>query len=123
MNRTINDRIRCMLSHAKLSKAFWVEALITVVDLINICLSVPFDGDVPNKVWTRKNVSYGYLRVFGCITFVHIPRDERFKFYKRSKQCVFVGYGHEEFGYKLWDPCDKKIIRNCDVIFLEYQTI
>ena len=70
MNRTINDRIRCMLSHAKLSKSFWGEAMKTAVDLINLSPSIPLDGDVPNRVWTWTNVSYRHLRVFGCRSFV-----------------------------------------------------
>jgi hypothetical protein len=43
--------------------------------------------------------------------------------HKKSKQYLFMGYGHKKFGYKLWDPVDKKIIRSRDVIFLEDQTI
>ncbi|CAJ2642124.1 unnamed protein product [Trifolium pratense] len=99
------------------------HAMKTAVDLINLSPSIPLDGDVPNRVWTGKDVSYGYLRVFGCRAFVHIPRDERSKLDKKSKQCLFMGYGNEQFGYKLWDPIDKKIIRSRDVIFLEDQTI
>ena len=34
-----------------------------------------------------------------------------------------MGYGHEDFGYRLWDPVSKKIIRSRDVIFIEDQTI
>lgn len=36
---------------------------------------------------------------------------------------MFLGYGYQEFGYRLWDLIDKKIIRSRDVIFLEDQTI
>ena len=32
-----------------------------------------------------------------------------------------MGYGHEEFGYRLWDPMTKKIVRSRDVVFLEDQ--
>ncbi|KAI5327124.1 hypothetical protein L3X38_026520 [Prunus dulcis] len=51
MNRTIVERIRTMLSHAKLSKSFWGEALMTAIDLINLSPSAPLNGDVPNKLW------------------------------------------------------------------------
>ena len=34
-----------------------------------------------------------------------------------------MGYPHKEFGYRLLDPIDKKIIRSRDVIFFEDQTI
>lgn len=100
-----------MLSHEKLSKSFWDKTLIIIVHLINISLDVPLDGDISNKVWTWKYVSYGYRRVFGYKHFICIPRNERYKFDKRSKQCVFVGYNLEEFAYRLWDPLEKKIMR------------
>ncbi|CAL9011600.1 unnamed protein product [Prunus brigantina] len=100
MNRTIVERIRTMLSHAKLPKSFWGEALMTVVDPINLSPSAPLNGDVPNKFWSGKDVSYNHLKVFGCGAFVHIPKDERSKLDAKSKECIFVGYGNEEFGYR-----------------------
>ena len=123
MNRTIVERIRCMLSHAKLSRTFWGEAMRTAVDLINLSPSNPLLGDVPERVWRGKDVTYDHLKVFGCRAFVHIPKDERSKLDDKSKQCIFIGYGHDEFGYRLWDPLDKKLIRSRDVVFLEDQTI
>ena len=54
---------------------------------------------------------------------MYIPKDERSKLDDKTKQCIFLGYGHEEFGYRLWDPVDKKVIRSRDVIFFEDQTI
>ena len=35
MNRTLLERVRCMLFHARLSKAFWGEAVVTAAYLIN----------------------------------------------------------------------------------------
>ena len=79
MNRTIVERVRCLLSSAKLRKHFWGEALMTAVYLINLSPSYPLQGDVPNRVWCDKGVSYDHLKVFGCKAFVHIPQDERSK--------------------------------------------
>ena len=74
-------------------------------------------------MWTGKDVSYDHLRVFGCRTFVHIPKDEMSKLDVKAKPCIFLGYGHEEFGYMLWDPMSKKIVRSRDVVFLEGQLV
>ena len=123
MNKTICDRIRSMLSHAKLPKSFWGEAMRTTVDLINLSPSYPLEGDIPKKVWTGKFVSFEHLRVFGCRALVHVPRDERSKLDRKTKQCIFLGYSNEEFGYRLWDPTTKKIIKSRDVVFFEDQTI
>lgn len=53
------------------------------------------------------------------MAFVHIPKDEKSKFDNKSKQCIFLGYSHEEFGHRFWDPKNKKVIRNRDMIFFE----
>ena len=123
MNKTIEEMIRCMLSHSKLRKSFWGEAMRTSIDLINLSPPVPLKGDVPERVWTRKDVSYDHLRVFGCKTFVHIPKDKRSKLDVKAKPCIFLGYGHEEFGYKLWDPLSRKIVKSKDVVFLEEELV
>ncbi|KAL6326351.1 hypothetical protein AAG906_007856 [Vitis piasezkii] len=75
MNRTICDRIRCMLSHAKLPKSFWGEAMRKTVDLINLSLSYPLECDIPKR----------HLRVFGCKAFVHVPRGKQSKFDSKTK--------------------------------------
>ena len=90
-----------MLSLAKLPEHFWGEAMRTAVDLINLSPSVPLDGDIPQKVWTGKDVSFEHWRVFGCRAFVHIARNERSKLDSKVKQFIFMGYGHEEFGYRV----------------------
>jgi hypothetical protein len=79
MNRAIMERVKCMLSHAKLPKSYWGEALMIAIYLINLSPSYPLQGDVPNRVWYNKDVSYNHLKVFGCKAFVHIPQDERLK--------------------------------------------
>jgi len=34
-------------------------------------------------------------------------------------KCTLVGYGEDEFGYKLWDDQNRKMIRSRDVVFNE----
>ena len=58
MNRTIMERVRSMLSHAKLRKFYWAEAMYTTVYLINRSPLVPLKGDVPQRVWSGKHISY-----------------------------------------------------------------
>ena len=74
-------------------------------------------------MWYGRDVSYDYLRVFGFKCFVHIPKDERSKLDAKSKQCIFIGYGQDDFGYRCYDPVGKKLIRRRDVVFIEDQTI
>lgn len=123
MNRTLVERVRCLLSQAKLPRYFWGEALSTVVHVLNLTPCVSLNFDVPNRVWSGKDVSYDHLRVFGCMAYVHVPKDERSKLDDKTKKCVFVGYGLDEFGYRFFDPINRKLIRSRDVIFMEDHTI
>uniref|UniRef100_A0A0D3AGD1 Retroviral polymerase SH3-like domain-containing protein n=1 Tax=Brassica oleracea var. oleracea TaxID=109376 RepID=A0A0D3AGD1_BRAOL len=91
--------------------------------VLNLSPSAPLDGDILERVWTGKDVSYSHLRVFGCKAFVHIPKDERSKLEMKSRQCVFFGYGQDEFGYRFYDPVERKLVRSRDVVFMEDQKI
>ena len=48
---------------------------------------------------------------------------ERSKLDLKMRVCIFVGYGQDEFGYQLWDPIQRKIVRSLDVEFVEDKII
>ena len=51
----------------------------TTCYLINRSSPIPLDFDISKRVWTRKDVSYSHLKVFGCKAFVHVPKEQRSK--------------------------------------------
>ena len=110
MNRTIMERVRSMLAHAKLTKTFWAEALMTTTYVINISRSSPLDEYIPQRVWTGKVISYRDLKVFDCLAYVHIAKDKRGKIDPKTQPCIFFGYGNDEFDYRLWNLTEKKVI-------------
>ncbi|KAL6333181.1 hypothetical protein AAG906_028364 [Vitis piasezkii] len=77
------------------------------VDLINLSLSLPLKCDIPERLWTRKDISYDHLRVFGCKAFVHVPKYERFKLDLKAKLCIFLGKDVVFLGDQLLDDIDK----------------
>ena len=80
-----------MLSHSKLSKSFLDEVMRTAINLIDLSLSAPLQGDMSERVWIEKDISYDHFKVFGCRTLIHIPKDEISKFDGKSKQYIFLG--------------------------------
>ena len=54
---------------------------------------------------------------------MHVAKDQRMKLDNRSKPCIFMGYSREEFGYRLWDLVDKKVVRSRDIVFIEDKNI
>lgn len=57
MNRTIIEKVRCMLRMSNLPKSFWGETVGTAVYLINRAPSVPLEFDIPERVWFGKDPS------------------------------------------------------------------
>ena len=117
------ERVQSMLAHAKLSKTFWAEVLMTTMYVINRSPSPPLDGDTPQSVWTSTGVSYRHLKVFGCLAYVHIAKDKWGKLDPKIRPCIFLRYGDDEFGYWLWSLAENKVIQSGDIVFMEDKTI
>ena len=92
-----------MRLHMGLPKMFWVEAVNTIIHLINRGSSTPLKFKLPEEVWSGKKVDRSYLKVFSCVSYVHIDPTARSKLDAKSKKSFFVGYSDSEFGYRLWD--------------------
>ncbi|RDY13360.1 putative protein, chloroplastic, partial [Mucuna pruriens] len=41
----------------------------------------------------------------------------------KTRQCIFIGYGNDEYGYRMYDLVEKKLVKSHDVQFMEDQTI
>ncbi|RVX02449.1 Retrovirus-related Pol polyprotein from transposon TNT 1-94 [Vitis vinifera] len=70
--------------------------------------SVPMEFRLPEEVWSGKEVKFSHLKVFGCVSYVHIDSDARSKLDAKSKICFFIGYGDEKFGYRCYRDRSKK---------------
>ena len=93
MNKTIMEHARSMRLHAGFPLNMWVEAINTIVYLINRGLSTPLGYGIPEEAWTSKKVSYYFLKTFSCEAFAHVDFKNRTKLEAKSKKCIFVGYG------------------------------
>lgn len=118
INRTIMERVRCMLLDAGLDDLYWAEAAMTSAYLINM---VPCrDNECsPEELWSGKKPNLKHLRVFGSRAFVHIPKQKRHKLNAKSTECILMGYSSESKAYRLQDPKTRNIIISRDVVFME----
>ena len=118
MNRTLVEAVRAMLADAGLPKRFWAEALSTAVYLRNRSPTVAVEV-TPFEAWTGKKPQVEHLRIFGCIAYAHVAKDERQKLDPKAKKCIFLGYGTETKGYRLYNPAHQKVFYSRDVLFNE----
>ncbi|WVZ16676.1 hypothetical protein V8G54_009658 [Vigna mungo] len=119
MNITLTERARSLCLQSSLPKQFWAEAVNTTTYLINRGPSVPLEHKIPEEVWSGKEIKLSHLKIFDCVAYVHISDQGRNKLDPKSKKCTFIDYGEDEFGYRLWDNENQKMIHSRDVIFNE----
>ncbi|KAK4325723.1 hypothetical protein Pmani_003666 [Petrolisthes manimaculis] len=119
MNRTLVEQIRAMLIDSGLPHRFWAEALSTACYLKNRSPARALNGKTPCQALMGKKPSVHHLRIFGCVCYAHVPKDERRKLDPKSVKCIFLGYGSEVKGYRLFDLEKKRILNSRDVTFDE----
>lgn len=117
MNRTLVEKVRCMLSHSGLSKVFWGEALSYARHIVNRLPSAALNGRTPLEVWSGSPANdYDSMRIFGCSAYYHVTES---KLDPRAKKAIFLGFSGGVKGYRLWCSESKKVILSRDVTFDE----
>lgn len=117
-NRTIVERARCLLFEAGLDKKFWAEAANTAVYIKNRSVASGIDK-TPYEMWTGRKPNLEGLRIFGSPVMVHIPKEKRTKWDKKSKKHILVGFPENIKGYRVYDPVKNQITTSRDVVILE----
>ena len=59
----------------------------------------------------------------GDLAYMHVAKDHRRNLDPKTRPCLFLIYGDDEFGYRLWNLAEKKVIRSQDIVFMEEKTI
>ena len=73
----------------------------------------------PYEAWFGQNPNVSNFRIFGTKAWVRIPSEKRKSFKSQGKECVIVGYGEENKGYKLFDTSTCKTFVEISVKFEE----
>ncbi|GKA96535.1 retrotransposon protein, putative, ty1-copia subclass [Tanacetum coccineum] len=116
MNRTLMDKVRCLLIQSGLPKTFWAEATCTAAYLINRSPSTAIEKKTPMEMWSGHPSDYGMLRIFGCVAY---PHDKQGKLEPRAVKCVLLGYPEGVKGYILYRLYDEspKIVTSRNMVF------
>lgn len=91
INRTLLDLIRAMLKNAELPERFWAEAIVTVCYIKNRVIH-SFVNDISESIWTGNKPSVKHLKIYGCLAYAHITKQDRHKLDSKGKEYIFVGY-------------------------------
>jgi hypothetical protein len=116
------EMMRNMLVAKHLSNEYWVDAVSTVVYIMNKCPTKSVRNKVPQEAWTGTKHNVTHLKLFGCVAYTHVPDELRKKLYNKGHKCIFFGYSEDTKAYKLYDPIERKVIISRDVQYLENES-
>jgi hypothetical protein len=85
--------------------------------------SLALDDKTPQEVWYGKKPSLTHIKVFGCDAYVHVPKENKSKLYKKDEKCIFIGYKDGLNGYKHWNAETKKVVYSRYVVFREMKGV
>jgi hypothetical protein len=92
-----------MLNEKNLSSYFWVEAITTIVYIMNQTTTTVGHGMTPEEKFIGEKPYVSHLKMFGCIAYVHVPKEKRSKLDPKAEKCIFIGYSLEQKGYRCFN--------------------
>lgn len=122
MNRTIVEKVRCMLLDSKLAKHFWAEAVYAAVNVINAITNSSTKMS-PNEKWNGTKSNFAEFKVFGCRAMAWQPNEKRKKLDQKSCEYIFLRNADDAKAYRLYDVNKRTIVISRDVIFLEREEL
>ncbi|MCO5586254.1 hypothetical protein L7F22_040193 [Adiantum nelumboides] len=108
-NGYIAEVARSMLNEMHVPLFYWADAVITATYIMNRCPIAGIHEKTPEVVWSGRKPDLSYLKIFGCICYMHVPWELRGKMDARAEKCIFIGYSLEKKGYRCYNPNTKHL--------------
>jgi hypothetical protein len=109
---------RTLLKHRGMLAAFWGEAVVMGVYILNRSPTKTLNGRTSYEAWHGRKPAFSHLRVFGCLAFGKLLSHIG-KLNDRSTPGVFIGYAEGLMTYRILDPGTQRVRTTRDVVFDE----
>eukprot|EP00253_Pinus_taeda_P028318 PITA_28318 len=84
-NHTMVEMARCMLQTKGLSNSYWGDAVATTVYILNHSPTSALENMTPYEATYGEKPNVNHFKVFGCLTYVHVPDQNRKKLDAKSE--------------------------------------
>ncbi|RVW73229.1 Retrovirus-related Pol polyprotein from transposon TNT 1-94 [Vitis vinifera] len=98
-NRTLKEMMNAMLLSSGLPQNLWGEALLFANYILN---KMPHKKTLktPYELWKGHKPCYKYLKVWGCLAKVEVPKPKKVKIGPKTIDCIFIGYANNSSAYR-----------------------
>jgi hypothetical protein len=118
-NMAITGAARSMLHDQSLPLYLWAEASATAVYLQNRSPHRILGKMTPEEAFTGRRPDVEHIRIFGCLTYSHVPSEKRTKLDPTAQQGILVGYSEVSKAYRIYIPSLRRVVVSRDVRFEE----
>jgi hypothetical protein len=73
----------------------------------------------PEEAFSGKRPDVEHLRIFGCLTYSHVPSEKRTKLDPTTEKGILVGYSEISKAYRIYIPTQRRVVVRRDVRFEE----
>ena len=121
LNRTLLEKMRCLMIWSELPKSFWDVALLHANWIRNRSPTSGPKGNLPIEEWTGKETKMKNVHTFGCLVqYLKVGHDKdrsSEKFASRTAYAIFLGMVQGQAGFLLFDPLRANLVIRTDVKF------
>ena len=108
---------------AHVPNSFLARSVATATYLANRLPTKSLQFKTPlETIQTHTTISSSHSlppRVFGCVVYIHLPKQARNKLKPRVVKCDFIGYEVHQKGYRCFDPIHNKLYTTMDYDFFK----
>jgi hypothetical protein len=108
-----------MLNEKNLPNYFWAKTITTAIYIMNRTPTTTIHGMTLEEKFISKKLDVSHLKVFGCITYVHVPDENRSKLDPKAEKCILIEYSLKQKRYRCFNPSTQKLQVSRDVVFDE----
>jgi hypothetical protein len=116
-NRTIMEAVKTVIHDQDHPMHLWDEAERTTVYVQNRLSHSALGFKTLEQMFIGKKPKVSHLKIFGCLVFVHIPKEKRTKLDPSGKKGIFVGYCEVSKAFRIYIPGYHHIEINIYVTF------
>lgn len=89
--RALMDMVNAMLTNSSAPESLCGEALLTSCSIIN---KIPFkhSDKTPYELWKKRVPGLEYLRMWGCLAKIAIPKPRKEKIRPKIVDDIFIGF-------------------------------
>ena len=120
-NHTILEKAEAMHQTACLPPSFWQDTVEIALHIYNHQSMCCLDWLPPISKWNGETPDVSYFKVFGCLTYVFIPKEDcQNKLLAKAKEATFIGYKKGTKEYCFWSPKHRQVVISSTATFDEF---